>query len=115
MTTHADLQRHAEALSKERDALAELLRTMQREMDVIKDGAMPAARAAARRVAAADNKLRAAITANASLFDKPRTQVVAGLKYGMPDLRDYFGADVRWLKHYGFSPYLLSGLAQGIG
>ncbi|MBI1186584.1 MAG: phenylalanine--tRNA ligase subunit alpha [Alphaproteobacteria bacterium] len=39
---------------------------------------------------------------------------LAGLKYGMPDLRDYFGADVRWLKHYGFSPYLLPGLAQGI-
>lgn len=40
---------------------------------------------------------------------------LAGLKYGMPDLRDYFGNDVRWLKHYGFSPYLLPGLAQGIG
>jgi phenylalanyl-tRNA synthetase alpha chain len=39
---------------------------------------------------------------------------LAGLKYGMPDLRDYFAADVRWLRHYGFSPYLLPGLAQGI-
>jgi phenylalanyl-tRNA synthetase alpha chain len=39
---------------------------------------------------------------------------LAGLKYGMPDLRDYFGNDVRWLKHYGFSPYLLAGLAQGV-
>ena len=37
------------------------------------------------------------------------------LKYGMPDLRDYFAADTRWLKHYGFSPYLLAGLAQGVG
>ena len=36
------------------------------------------------------------------------------LKYGMPDLRDFFGADARWLKHYGFSPYLLNGLAQGV-
>lgn len=40
---------------------------------------------------------------------------LAGLKYGMPDLRDYFAGDVRWLKHYGFSPYLLPGLAQGLG
>ncbi len=29
---------------------------------------------------------------------------LAMLKYGMPDLRDMFASDVRWLKHYGFSP-----------
>jgi phenylalanyl-tRNA synthetase alpha chain len=36
------------------------------------------------------------------------------LKYGAPDLRDFFNSDVRWLKHYGFSPYLLPGLASGL-
>ncbi len=40
---------------------------------------------------------------------------LAMLKYGMPDLRAFFDADVRWLKHYGFSPYLLPGLAMGVG
>lgn len=40
---------------------------------------------------------------------------LAMLKYGMPDLRDFFAADTRWLKHYGFSPYLLPGLARGVG
>jgi phenylalanyl-tRNA synthetase alpha chain len=40
---------------------------------------------------------------------------LAMLKYGMPDLRDLFANDTRWLKHYGFSPYLLPGLAQGVG
>ena len=40
---------------------------------------------------------------------------LAMLKYGMPDLRPFFDADTRWLKHYGFSPYLLPGLAQGVG
>jgi phenylalanyl-tRNA synthetase alpha chain len=40
---------------------------------------------------------------------------LAMLKYGMPDLRDFFAGDVRWLKHYGFSPFLLPGLAQGVG
>jgi phenylalanyl-tRNA synthetase alpha chain len=40
---------------------------------------------------------------------------MAMLKYGMPDLRDFFSADLRWLKHYGFSPFLLPGLAQGAG
>ncbi len=40
---------------------------------------------------------------------------LAMLKYGMNDLRAFFDADVRWLKHYGFSPYLLPGLAAGVG
>ena len=30
---------------------------------------------------------------------------LAMLKYGMPDLRDMFASDTRWLKHYGFSPF----------
>jgi phenylalanyl-tRNA synthetase alpha chain len=29
---------------------------------------------------------------------------LAMLKYGIPDLRTFFESDVRWLKHYGFSP-----------
>ncbi len=28
---------------------------------------------------------------------------IAMLKYGIPDLRDFFDADLRWLHHYGFS------------
>jgi phenylalanyl-tRNA synthetase alpha chain len=28
---------------------------------------------------------------------------VAMLKYGMPDLRDFFNGDLRWLRHYGFN------------
>ncbi len=40
---------------------------------------------------------------------------LAMLKYGMTDLRAFFEGDTRWLKHYGFSPYLLPGLAQGLG
>jgi len=39
---------------------------------------------------------------------------LAMLKYGMPDLRPYFDPDVRWLKHYGFSPMLLPNLATGL-
>ena len=30
---------------------------------------------------------------------------LAMLKYGMPDLRDMFAADTRWLGHYGFSAF----------
>lgn len=40
---------------------------------------------------------------------------MAMLKYGIPDLRAFFGADLRWLKHYGFSvldqPTISGGLS----
>jgi len=39
---------------------------------------------------------------------------IAMLKYGMPDLRAFFEADVRWLKHYGFRPLDLPSLAGGL-
>ncbi|HAQ34286.1 MAG: phenylalanine--tRNA ligase subunit alpha [Maricaulis sp.] len=39
---------------------------------------------------------------------------LAMLKYGAPDLRDYFANDVRWLSHYGFSPLLQANLATGL-
>lgn len=29
---------------------------------------------------------------------------VAMLKYGIPDLRTFFEADLRWIRHYGFTP-----------
>jgi phenylalanyl-tRNA synthetase alpha chain len=41
---------------------------------------------------------------------------VAMLKYGIPDLRTFYEADLRWLKHYGFLavdvPTLSGGLAR---
>ena len=36
------------------------------------------------------------------------------LKYGMPDLRDMFAADVRWLAHYGFSAFAAPNPASGL-
>jgi phenylalanyl-tRNA synthetase alpha chain len=39
---------------------------------------------------------------------------LAMLKYGMPDLRDMFAADVRWLDHYGFEPMVAPNLATGL-
>lgn len=39
---------------------------------------------------------------------------LAMLKYGMPDLRAFFDADVRWLRHYGFRPLDLPNLAGGL-
>lgn len=40
---------------------------------------------------------------------------IAMLKYGMPDLRAFFDADVRWLEHYGFRPLDIPTLVGGLG
>jgi phenylalanyl-tRNA synthetase alpha chain len=41
---------------------------------------------------------------------------LAMLKYGIPDLRTFFEADLRWLQHYGFraldQPSLAGGLSR---
>jgi len=39
---------------------------------------------------------------------------IAMLKYGMPDLRAFFEADVRWLTHYGFRPLDIPSLIGGL-
>ena len=39
---------------------------------------------------------------------------IAMLKYGMPDLRPFFEADVRWLSNYGFRPLDFPTLAGGL-
>ena len=36
------------------------------------------------------------------------------LKYGMPDLRDMFESDTRWLSHYGFSAFAAPNPATGL-
>jgi len=40
---------------------------------------------------------------------------LAMLKYGTPDLRPFFEADIRWLSHYGFRPLDVPTLAGGLG
>ncbi len=39
---------------------------------------------------------------------------IAMLKYGMPDLRAFFDADIRWLNHYGFRPLDIPTLVGGV-
>ena len=39
---------------------------------------------------------------------------IAMLKYGIPDLRQMFSADLRWLRHYGFSVLDVPTLAGGM-
>jgi phenylalanyl-tRNA synthetase alpha chain len=40
---------------------------------------------------------------------------IAMLKYGIPDLRTFFDADLRWLDHYGFQPLDIPSLLTGLG
>jgi phenylalanyl-tRNA synthetase alpha chain len=39
---------------------------------------------------------------------------IAMLKYGIPDLRTFYEADLRWLRHYGFLPLDIPNLVGGI-
>jgi phenylalanyl-tRNA synthetase alpha chain len=39
---------------------------------------------------------------------------LAMLKYGIPDLRDMFAGDARWLSHYGFSAFAAPNPASGL-
>ena len=38
----------------------------------------------------------------------------AMLKYGVPDLRNFFESDMRWLRHYGFLPIEIPSLTGGL-
>ncbi len=40
---------------------------------------------------------------------------LAMLKFGIPDLRDFFESDIRWLRHYGFAPLDVPALHSGLG
>lgn len=39
---------------------------------------------------------------------------IAMLKYGIPDLRTFFEADLRWLRHYGFVPLDVPSMVRGL-
>jgi len=82
-TTLEDLQKRAASLSRLRDTLAELLATLQSEIDTVKTGHMAAIRRAARQIAQQHQELAAQIAANPQLFAKPRSYVVDGLKFGL--------------------------------
>ena len=39
---------------------------------------------------------------------------LAMLKYGIPDLRNFFESDLRWLRHFGFAPLDVPTLHSGL-
>lgn len=82
-TPLTELQRRAEALSKTRDQLSGLFRTLQAGIETVKSGAMPDIKRVARQLTKQHDELRALIVAHPELFARPRTQVVDGLKFGL--------------------------------
>ena len=77
------MRRHAEALGAARLALRDLLGRLQADLDAVRRQHMPTIRVAARLHAEQHARLHALISAHHECFDKPRTQVVAGIKYGL--------------------------------
>ena len=83
MTLLADIHKHAAALSATRDCLTGMMRTLEAELQTVKTGSLPEIRRVARKITKQHIELQDLIKANPALFDKPRTHVVDGLKFGM--------------------------------
>lgn len=84
MTTALEnMRKKAADYAAARDKLAALVTAMKDEMSTIERGAMPDILRAARRISALHDDLVAAINDHPECFDKPRTVVVDGLKFGL--------------------------------
>jgi hypothetical protein len=83
MTELTTLQKRAAALSEYRDKLSALFITLQTNLDTIKNGALPEIKKVARQVAKEHNELVDLIRANPALFERPRSYVVDGIKFGL--------------------------------
>jgi len=83
MATLQDVQKRAAALSASRDKLSALFLTLQTNLDTVKNGSISEIRQVARVVARQHNELLAVIRESPELFEKPRTYVAEGIKFGM--------------------------------
>ena len=83
MATLQDVQKRAAALSETRDKLSALFMTLQSNLDTVKNGSINEIRQVARTVARQHNELLAVIRESPELFEKPRTYVAEGIKFGM--------------------------------
>lgn len=82
-TDLAAIQKRAAALSECRDKLSALFITLQTNLDTVKNGSLPEIKRVARQVAKEHNELVDLIRANSELFERPRSYVVDGIKFGM--------------------------------
>lgn len=87
-----DLQKRAALLATSRTALADVLRSVQTEVDAVKNHSLPRIRRQARTVADQHVRLTEQIRAHSDLFVRPRTQTVDGLRFGLMKRR----GKMRW-------------------
>jgi hypothetical protein len=83
MATLPEIQKRAQVLSECRDKLSTLFLMLEKSIDTVKLGSMADIRRVARQVAAAHNELVDLIKASPELFQKPRSYVVEGIKFGL--------------------------------
>ena len=88
MTTPLEsMRRQAADYAAQRDKLAALVQAMKDEVATIERASMPDILRAARKIAGLHNDLVAAITEHPECFERPRTVVVDGLKFGLQKQR----------------------------
>lgn len=83
MTNLADVQKRASVLSQSRDHLSGLFATLEAGIEIVKKGSLPEIQKLARQISKQHTELNQLIAANPAMFDKPRTYVVDGLKFGL--------------------------------
>ena len=78
-----DVQKRASTLSQSRDHLSGLFATLEAGIEIVKEGSLPEIQKLARQISKQHTELNQLIAANPAMFDKPRTYVVDGLKFGL--------------------------------
>lgn len=82
MATLKEIEDLTTAFANERRRLARMVEALQADIDHMRREAMPQIRAAVAAAAGAQDRLNAAISDSASLFRRPRTLVIAGIRVG---------------------------------
>ena len=79
----SDVQKQASVLSQSRDHLRGLFATLEAGIEIVKKGSLPEIQKLGRQIAKQHTELQQLIGANSAMFDKPRTYIVDGLKFGL--------------------------------
>lgn len=81
------IEKHAGDYAADRAHLAELVGRMQTEIDAVKQRYLPDIRSAVAQGGTSRDALHAAIEAAPTLFEKPKTRVLMGIKCGFRKLK----------------------------
>lgn len=87
MNMMQEIEQFAAAYATERDALAALVTEMNDAIEHVKRARLAAIKQAVQKARQAQADLKAAIEDGKSLFDKPRTRVLHGVKVGLTKQR----------------------------